>query len=151
MAGELGSIPPLASTLNLPSHSEIQYTMLDISILQSGKLVSSRLSGRLTDQDLLDAQDKFESRVTWTNGAAELIDLTDADLSGVSSKLMRELAERFRTYFEDANVKHARVAIFGPSDLQFGLGRVFHAWASRNDVPTIGIFRDRESASLWLT
>ncbi len=124
--------------------------MLDISILNNGKLVSSRLSGRLTDKDLFDAQDKFESRVTWTQGAAEIIDLTDADLSGVNTNVMPELAERFRAYFEAASVEHARVAIFGPSDLQFGIGRVFHAWTVGKEVPTVGIFRDRESASRWL-
>lgn len=124
--------------------------MLDISILESEKLVLSRLSGRLTDRDLLDAQDQFESRVSWMHGAAELIDLTDTDLSAVSMTLMPALAERFRAYFEDAGVEHARVAICGPSDLQFGTGRVFEVWASRNDVPTVGIFRDSESARLWL-
>ena len=123
---------------------------LEISVRDSGKFVFSRLSGRLTDKDLFEAQDEFESRVAWTEGAAELIDLTDADLSGVSMKVMPELAERFRAYYEEAGVGHARVAICGPSDLQFGTGRVFEVWASRNDVPTVGIFRDRESAHRWL-
>ncbi|MEL7519734.1 MAG: hypothetical protein AAFN48_12360 [Pseudomonadota bacterium] len=124
---------------------------LDISMRDGGKLVFSRLSGRLTDKDLFEAQDQFERRVAWTEGASELIDLSDADLSDVSMKVMPELAERFRAYFEDAGIAHARVAICGPSDLQFGTGRVFEVWASRNDVPTVAIFRDREAANRWLS
>lgn len=123
---------------------------LDISVLESGKLIFSRLSGRLTDKDLLDAQDQFERQVSWTDGTAELIDLSDADLSAISMRLMPELAERFRAYFQNACVEHARVAICCPSDLQYGSGRVFEAWASRNDVPTVGVFRDQESAETWL-
>ena len=123
---------------------------LEISVLNRGERVFSRLSGRLTDRDLLEAQDQFERRVAWTEGASEIIDLTDADLSGVSMKVMPQLADRFQAYFERAGVEHARIAICGPSDLQFGTGRVFEVWASRNDVPTVGIFRDRESAHRWL-
>ncbi len=65
---------------------------IDIAVEENGALIVSRLHGDFSDKDLLDAQDHFERSVTWAEGTAELIDLTDANLAAVSPKLMPELA-----------------------------------------------------------
>ncbi|MEO1595801.1 MAG: hypothetical protein AAFS02_11225 [Pseudomonadota bacterium] len=123
---------------------------IEISVLESEKLIVSRLSGRLTDMDLLDAQDYFENKVTWSDGTAELIDLTNADLAAATTRLMPELAERFEAFFDNAGVETARVALCSPNDLQFGMSRVFETWANRSSIATFATFRDWKSADLWL-
>ncbi len=123
---------------------------IEISVIESEKLIVSSLHGRLTDEGLLDAQDYFEGRVSWTDGTAELIDLSEAHLADVTSEAVRELACRFDNFFSSACVARARVALCSPDDLQFGMSRIFEVWANRSAIAEVATFRDRESAERWI-
>ena len=122
----------------------------EVAVFQQETLIVSRFCGLLRDRDLLDAQDYFERSIVWGCGYGEIIDVSAADLGHVSAHLMAELAARFGAYFDNAGITAAKVAIYGPSDVQFGMGRVFEAWASSLPALEVCTFRDRDAAREWI-
>ena len=129
---------------------EATRTPFEVAVFQRETLIVSRFCGLLRERDLLDAQDYFERNIVWGRGYGEIIDVSAADLGHVSVHLMAELAARFGAYFDNAGITAAKVAIYGPSDVQFGMGRVFEAWASSLPALEVCTFRDRDAAREWI-
>lgn len=136
-------------TSTLSPHDAV-VTPFDVSVLQHRGLIVSRFRGVVSDTDLLDAQDWFDRNVTWVSGYGQLIDISEGDFSGVSAKLMAELAARLGAYFDNAGITAAKVAIYAPGDMQFGMGRIFEAWANNESAVEVYTFRDRALARDWL-
>jgi len=71
-------------------------------------------------------------------------DLTDADFTGLTTQ---ELAAYGRLIHRQLNGKRIRLAIIAPSQLSYGLARMFEAFS---DLDTIMVFSTRDEAWNWL-
>jgi hypothetical protein len=102
--------------------------------------------GRVTTKDLISAiRTLYDSAPT----PHHLWDLTEADISHIAGREVREIAE-FPTRYVPARVG-GKTAIVCPSAAAFGLARMYEALAeSVGQKATIRAFRSLAEASAWL-
>ena len=121
---------------------------VSFSVDQNEGYFTSHYTGTIHDPDLHLAWKQFLDGDQWVPGLNELADLSESDLSKVSTGAIKQLALYVKHTYESRGIK-TRVAIYAPADLPFGLARVYDTWAT--DSPeTIRVFRDREKAVEWL-
>ncbi len=77
-----------------------------------------------------------------------LWDFRDADLGPLRPVELRAISEYARTH-ESAGIE-VRVAALAPSDLEFGVSRMYEAIAEGTDRERHGAFRDESEALAWL-
>lgn len=100
------------------------------------------------DQILSDYRIWFDSD-DYVAGQNELADLTESDLSSVTSDGLRALMLLVTDTCKARGVKHMKCAALVSYDLQFGLLRVYESLAG--DSPEVTqVFRDRTAALNWL-
>ena len=107
------------------------------------------MSGRLDDEELLVYQDSIYKTPGFKT-KHQLVDyggVTDFAISSDGIRLYTHIG------MEREEVKTARpdrkVAFVSPGDVEFGMGRVFMAYA--HQLPTnYGVFRTRDEAVIWL-
>ena len=103
------------------------------------------LSGVVTREDL---RAYFENvRSNPRAELDELIDLTEADPSAITSDQIAAIAHAAREI--EPGTRAARVAIVAPGDVAFGLARMYEAQQDRLSN-TIRVFRDLAEAEEWL-
>ncbi len=105
--------------------------------------------GEFNDNTLFADYQKFIDSESWIPGLNELIDLSEADFSAITSTGMIRLGR----YTEEMLLKHEidyiRTAIYAPDNLPFGMSRVYSAHADDSPEHT-RVFRDFEKAKNWL-
>ena len=106
------------------------------------RMVYNRGWGVFTDDDLAAGRAAMSADPTFHPEFDQLYDFTEVTDLRVSSRTLRELAATspFATT--------ARRAVVVSSEAAFGLARMYAIMAMREDL--IQVFRDRESAMLWL-
>ncbi|WP_421704549.1 hypothetical protein [Aliiroseovarius sp.] len=99
-------------------------------------LLHLRLSGRVTLEDMLDAQKAYASSPDFAPGIDELIEfLPGADLDMTYAE-MRRLRRAEEAYYKQA-AQPPRCAILAPDSTQFGMGRMYATLTDlRGDVRT---------------
>jgi hypothetical protein len=114
------------------------------------KIVLARGYGVFSPGDVFDYQ-----RTAWSDpgvaGYNELIDMTHvAEVSLPSAQRIQELAS-VAARMDVANVP-SRLAIVAPTDLAFGLGRMFKVYREADERGTkeVGVFRTLDEALLFL-
>lgn len=112
--------------------------------------VLARSFGTLADEDVFRYQHEVWSRSD-VAGYDELMDMSGVeDIVVPSATRVRELAELAARM--DGGSQPAKFAIFAPSDLAYGLGRMFESF--RDVVPhgtkRVGVFRSMEEALAFL-
>lgn len=111
----------------------------------------SHYKGVITDADLLNDWKSIFKRGVWIPDTNELADLSEADLSSLTTDGIRELAD----YFSSMSTKNINVtsmkktAIYAPNTLNFGLARMYSVFAFESSQ-NIEIFYKREEAIQWL-
>jgi len=105
-------------------------------------LVVTRLWGRLTDEDLIDHQQRLRTDREFDPGFRQFADFSDVEETTIAPEVIRELA---RTNPWGAG---ARRAMFAPSDLLFGLARMFEMLDEQLDE--VRVFRNADEARAWL-
>lgn len=105
-------------------------------------LVVTRLWGRLTDEDLIDHQQRLRTDPEFDPGFRQFADFSDVEETTIAPEVIRELA---RTNPWGAG---ARRAMFAPSDLLFGLARMFEMLDEQLDE--VRVFRNADEARAWL-
>jgi len=120
--------------------------MLEEYIDKEYQLTVHIFSGVVRAQDLMDAVKKlYESELT----PHHLWDLTAADLSSLQGMDLDDLAKLAKQSAPDR--KGGRTAIVSSSDLGFGLGRVYQAYAEYSQQRVeIKIFHARDEAEAWI-
>jgi hypothetical protein len=107
-------------------------------------LVHTIFSGHVTDADLrehlrtLMADDRFDPMMP------ELVDLTDVTDVSVTSAMV-EASARWLLH-----APRARRAIVAPTDVLFGLSRMYQLYRDDLSGDTLRVFRTREQALEWL-
>ncbi len=103
--------------------------------------------GRITNDSVIaDFRAFFESG-NWSTGLNELADLSESDLTEVTSLGVQNLA----SFIEEFAKKHdwrPKVAVYAPRDLPYGLARVYSVKACKFE--NLQVFRDRSEAKSWL-
>lgn len=114
------------------------------------RLVTAHASGTLTDQDVFDYQLTVWSRKD-VAGYDELIDMTDVvEIVPPPAARLQQLAS-VAARMESSN-STSKFAVIAPTDIAFGLGRMFQAFREHSDrgARKIGVFRSAKEAKVFL-
>jgi hypothetical protein len=112
--------------------------------------VTARIRGTLTDKEVFDYQQDVWSRPELA-GYHELIDTSEVERIALpASRRVRDLAVLSAAM--DARDPNSKLAIIAPSDLAFGLGRMYQAHREHQELSTktVAVFRSMEAALEWL-
>lgn len=123
---------------------------IEYEIDHERRRVLAKSLGTLTDEDVFRYQADVWSRPD-VAGYDELMDMSAVgDIVVPSATRVRELAELAARM--DGRSQPARFAIFAPSDLAFGLGKMFESF--RDVMPhgtkRVGVFRSMDEALAFL-
>ena len=80
---------------------------------------------------------------------SELADLSEADMSQVTTGGLAELSKFVAEDYLSLGIESVKTAVYSPDDMPFGLARVYEAW-SDSSPELVMVFRDREEAIQWL-
>ena len=106
--------------------------------------------GKITDTELLPAYSAYAESEIWESGMRQLIDLSKADLSEVTSAGLALLAQWEKSLHSREGTKAVKTAFIAPENFNFGMARIYQAKASFSPEE-VRIFRDKEKAVRWLT
>ena len=110
----------------------------------------SHYKGAITDADLLNDWKSIFNNGDWIPDTNELADLSEADLSSLTTDGIRALADYFISMSTENNVTSMKkTAIYAPKTLNFGLARMYGVFAFESSQ-NIEIFYERGEAIQWL-
>lgn len=105
------------------------------------------IQGTITDEEVLEYARRVAPDTEIPPGRRELIDLSGVEQTDVSGAGLREVADVFRAH--DQTLFETKIAIVAPTDIAYGLARMYQAF--RSDSPVLlQVFREREAAVYWL-
>lgn len=104
-------------------------------------------SGPIHDRDLLEA---FEALLSpdYDASADDLIDLSAVTHMGVSSAGLHRLLAMYEE--RDETGHHTRNAIIAPTDVLYGVSRMFQALHGDGKPDELEVFRNRDDALRWI-
>jgi len=109
----------------------------------------SVMSGDITGADLLEAYRPAVDALAGDGALKGLVDMRAVRTIDVTSAAIWELTQLLRR--ADGAAAPRRVAIVAPSDLSFGMARMFEALAATTGVTTVyHVVRDITEARVWL-
>ena len=108
------------------------------------RIVIVTMTGAITDADLVAIHEHLRSDKTLEPDSALLIDLREAKGSKITSAGVRALAS-----LPSVLSPEARRAVVVPSDLGFGMARMYQLWR-REEAGSIQTFRAFDEARRWL-
>ena len=104
-----------------------------------------KISGVLEMEQLKLAAEKLLTSDTYPKDINTIYDLQDMDFSNIT----REFEDKVITFRKQLNRGNAKIACVTPSDVGFGMGRMYQILSE--DLPQqVGIFRTIEEALDWL-
>lgn len=107
-------------------------------------------TGVITDEVLLAGFKSIFANENWVPEMNELVDLSEADVSQVTDEGILELAALGKEIYEKHGVTKIKSAVYAPTDLSFGLTRMYEAL--KHDSPEdLNVFRDLDEAIRWLS
>jgi len=112
------------------------------------RIVVSRWTGGASDAELLDQYRTLYEDPDWQPGFAEIADLREADMSGVSSKGLAALAKMVEDYVKEAATEF-KTAVIVARDVNYGLARVYESYSAQSPE-TVRVFRDPAEALSWV-
>ena len=122
---------------------------ITFSMNHEGGYFVAHYKGAISDKDV-DEWKSYHSGIDLMPNINQLTDLSDADLSGVTTTGIQAIADYFIFIYREYNITSMKTAIYAPQTLSFGLSRMYEALAYET-AQDIEIFNDREKAIQWLT
>ena len=116
------------------------------SILVQRRLVVTRLSGDIRDEEMLEAYRQLYSDPRWSPGFHEIADFRTANMRQVSNEAVARVGQLSERMAKGIPFK---TAVIAPTDLPFGLARMYEALAAESPEE-VTVFRDEASALAWL-
>lgn len=86
----------------------------------------------------------------WKPAWCELADLSDARLDHLPTDFVHQQLGFFKRQYRRLSMIGARVAVWAPGDLSFGLARIYQTLTEDNEVEQFVVFRQRVDALEWL-
>jgi hypothetical protein len=108
-----------------------------------------KLTGQVTDAELLDSYAGHYESPDWTPQLKELVDLSEVDAVRVTTGGLRKLSSYIERLLVERGVTSLQTAVYAPRDLPFGLSRVYEAMAEASPE-TVRVFRRLDEAKAWL-
>jgi hypothetical protein len=124
---------------------------IEYQIDDERRMVLAQAVGTVTPQDVLAYQQEVWTRAD-VAGYDELFDMTTAErMVPPSNESVRELAELAAS--ADCTGIASRFAIVAPSDLAFGIGRMYQSYRESDARSTkkVAVFRSMDNALEWLS
>ena len=116
--------------------------MIHVSQLSDGKITSFKVEGEPTVEELIDVIKTHFANV----GEGIIWDFRGGEVSVFSTQDLMLLANHVTQY-----AHHKKTAFVGPTDIQFGMLRVYEVYAEYMNVPpAMKTFRKMEDAINWL-
>lgn len=111
------------------------------------KIVWTKASGVLTDQELLEHKRRLAQDPNFKSGMRELSDVSEIEKlevtpEGITRFVMQDKADVM-------SLGDFKLAIVASADEVFGMARMYQIFTEKN-IPRIGVFRDLEEARAWL-
>ena len=116
---------------------------IEYSIDKEAHMIFTRAWGTLTDEELLGHQRRLHADPAHNPAYSELIDFTQVERAPVSTEAIEALANN--AIWEPG----VKLAIIAPTDLKFGLTRMYQAM-SPDGPQEIHVFRNKLEARAWL-
>jgi hypothetical protein len=124
---------------------------IEYQIDHEQQLVLARAQNALSEDDIFNYQREVWSHNDVT-GYNELLDLSEVERVELTSTDSIEEFARLAVSM-DVPATTTRFAIIAPTDLMFGLGRMYEAYRNQNEQSTkqARVFRSRSEALVWLS
>lgn len=108
-----------------------------------------KYKGQISDSELLSAYKSFFRSDNAIPVLNDLTDLSEADLTNLSSKAIEELADYITRSYKESGITSFKTAIYAPNELEFGLSRMYDI-ISYDTPQLIKSFKEKEEAIHWL-
>ena len=121
---------------------------ISFTIYEGQELFVSLWAGSVSDLDMLSSyKDLFENE-QYKPGYNEIVDARNAQMDGVTSVGLRNLASMVNQYLSGKTVSF-KTAIIAPANSSFGISRMYEVFA--NDSPEqVRVFREPNDALEWI-
>ena len=116
---------------------------MEYAIDKAARMIFTRAWGTLTDEELLGYQRRLRADPAHNPAYSELVDFSQVEQAPVSTDAIQALADN--ALWEPG----VRLAIIAPTDLKFGLTRMYQAM-SPDESQQIHVFRNKLEARAWL-
>ena len=120
---------------------------LHCDIDESKNLVVARVSGRVDPEDLLAHLTRVNEDARLRPGYHSWFDLSEADPGDIGADFVRRAVEIARRF--DERTGSVRVAVLAPSDVAFGLARMYSILVDSLQRE-VRVFRGAAEARAWL-
>ena len=106
-------------------------------------------SGRISDEEMLASWKGFFQGEMWVPGLNELIDLSQADLNGITANGLEQLVNYAKTVYEEHDIHSVKIAVYAPENIHYGIARMYEA-LTFNNPQSADVFRSIQEAKSWL-
>ena len=106
-----------------------------------------KMTGSITDSEILESRVNYFSETEWIPGLPELIDLSQADFEKVTPNGLKKIAAFSDQLLQANKVKMLKLAVYAPDMLPAVLISLF---ADEQSVEKLRVFNDKEEALSWL-
>ena len=120
--------------------------MIETTIDEKQNLTIHKCSGDLNEQELLDTIESFYGD---NPTLYSIWDFSNSSFDKISNEFLRQMFSIVQKV--GSNRQGGRTAVIAPSDLEYGMARMFQIMSNTNDFPfKIKVFRYFGEASQWL-
>jgi hypothetical protein len=120
--------------------------MIETTVDKSQNLTIHKCSGSLTEQEILDTSKSFYggNPTLYT-----LWDFSNSSFDKISNEFLREMLSIVQR--SGSRRQGGRTAVIAPSDLEYGMARMFQIMSDTDDFPfETRVFRSNDEAKQWL-
>lgn len=111
------------------------------------RLLMTTMVGTVGDAEFLDTYAEILRNVDYSGCVRELVDVTGLTEANISAQALNRVAHMLKNTCPGCE---CRSAIVATSDLNFGLSRMYEAFAEMAKAEEVQVFRDRQEALTWL-
>lgn len=118
------------------------------TINEEYELVVSLWVGEISDSDLLPSYKKLYENGKWRPGFAEIVDLRNAQMIGITGEGVRQLASLIQ-HHTTGKCEDFKTAVIAPKEIPLGMARIYKVHSDES-LESVQVFRDLNRAFKWL-
>ncbi len=122
---------------------------ITFSVIENKNYFVAAWFGEISDAEMYDSYKSFYEGGNWSPKLNELADLSHSDMSKITSEGLSSLTQFVESFFIQKGVISAKTAAYSPSDLSYGMARIYGVWSEKSPEE-FRVFRDYHDAIFWL-
>lgn len=122
---------------------------ITFELKESDNYFITKYVGIIRASELLNSWIQFLEGDNWIPGLNEFADLSEADLSELNKYDLIRLSTYVDRIYAANNINQVKVAVFAPSNLPFGMSKMYEAYSEQSSE-LVQVFRSKEEALEWL-